>query len=229
MFKDGGNFLYKRYLNRTGVLGLLFQCSALGLSSMWQLLWQTVDRSTAGPNGFHISWLSPVFWPADRKQPNSLPLYSVCVVCTGTESAAWEVYDVMCSGYSSSREALHADILTLSFKSYENAWHVIHPLVSSLSKSNKKKYIYMGVCWDWQTVHGILETLRPCLPWTLMLPVKHFPASLHSSSLAWLCLFWKARNRIWGDNSQYVLGPFGLTFAMRHCNWENNKWLSKWI
>lgn len=35
---------------------------------MHQLLQQAVLRSTATPNGFHISWLSPALWLADRKR-----------------------------------------------------------------------------------------------------------------------------------------------------------------
>lgn len=36
-----------------------------------QLLWWAADGSTAGPNRYHISWLSQVLWPADRRLTSS--------------------------------------------------------------------------------------------------------------------------------------------------------------
>lgn len=43
------------------------------------------------------------------------------------------------------------------------------------------------------------------------------------------CLFWRARGRIWGDNSQYASGSFGLMFTMWQCSRDSNRWRSEWI
>lgn len=167
---------------------------------MHQLLWQALDRSTAGPSGFHISWLSPVFWPADRKQPDSRTLYSralfvVCVVCMKPRVLSWSqvqsrqrrrrlAVEILCFKMTSTEKLFCADILTVSFKSYWNACHVICPLVplSTSGATSNKNYIVDRICLD--------------------------------------CLFWGARNRKWGDNSQYFFGPFELMWDMRHFIWN---------
>lgn len=149
-----------------------FQCSTLGRSAMHQLRWQAVDRSTAGPNGFHISRLSPVFWPADRTQSDSPHLvFSVCVACMKPclvlswsqvrsrqprRCSAVEIWYVEITMYSSG-ETLHPDTLTVSFKSYWKACAVVCPrlLLSNSSAKPSEKYMVVLVvdhicCLDWQ-------------------------------------------------------------------------------
>lgn len=137
-----------------------FQCSALGFSSMHQLLWQAVDGSTAAPNGFHISRLSSVFWPTDRKLLRSLPfgILGVCgLVCMKPcRLLSWSQVQSRQPGRCLAVEIWCVEITAAEKLFMLTFWHYLSdltqmpamficplvPLTSSLAKFDKK---YMGV------------------------------------------------------------------------------------
>ncbi len=87
--KDGGFYKKKSGFSSTNIIltGLMYYVwFHYAQPGDWAPCISSCDKLQTdrlqGPDGFHISWLSPVFWPADRKQPNWLRLvFSMCVVC----------------------------------------------------------------------------------------------------------------------------------------------------
>lgn len=210
MLQDGENVLYKCDLNRAGALGLWFQCSAL-LSSVWRLLWQAVDRLTAGPK-----WISHILI-----KPGVLTSGSKVVQRTSSAFCVSGVFGPKQPRRSSTPQRSSND---------SGGWD--GDLLNVTEKPDMPRDVWVCERWiayaaetDGQTNSTRYtrknEDLVSLEPWCFLSSIFQLlstPPSWHG------CLFWRARDRIWGDNSQYVSGSFGLMFTVWHCN-RRSEWI----